>query len=308
MQPSLRRPSRPAAIAALVFVNIWWGLSFLFSKTALREGLPPMTLAFLRYLITAAVMTPLCLHREGTLRLGRENIPLALASTLTGATVYFYFEYTGMTSTTASAASLIIAAVPMFTLLYRVLFARERPGIRRWLCVAGSMAGVFLVIVFSPTADDAMGALTGNLFILGAAVCWVIYIEVSTRLRRRASSLRITAWQAVAATVTLAPFALMERDAWVAVSPRAWLCILALALICSALCYFLYAEAMAVCDPVTTALSINLNPIAACLGGVLVLGERMTAAQLIGGAAILLCMLGDSFAGMGRTCIRRTRA
>ena len=300
MQSPLRRPTRALAIAELFFVNIWWGLSFLFSKTALSEGLPPMTLAFLRYLVTALVMTPLCLRTEKTLRLGRENFPLALASTLTGATVYYFFEYTGMTYTTASAASLIIAAVPMFALLYRVLFQHERPGVLRWLCVAGSIVGVFLVIVFSPTSDGAAGALTGNLFIIGAAVCWVVYIEVSTRLRERASSMRITAWQALVAAITLAPFALMERSAWVAVSPKAWLCILALALICSALCYFLYAEAMAVCDPVTTALSINLNPIAACLGGVLVLGEQMTAAQAVGGVIILACMLGDSLFSIRR--------
>lgn len=294
MQPSLRAPGRAVAIAELFFVNIWWGLSFLFSKAALSEGLPPMTLAFLRYLITAIVMTPLCLKTEKTLRVGRENFWLALASTLTGATVYFFFEYTGMTYTTASAASLIIAAVPMFALLYRVLFHRERPGLLRWLCVAGSMVGVFLVIVFSPTADNGFGALIGNLFIIGAVVCWVIYIEVSTKLRQRASSMRITAWQAVAATITLAPFALMERGSWVAISLHAWLCILALAVICSALCYFLYAEAMAACDPITTAISINLNPIAACLGGVLILGETMTAAQYIGGVIILVSMLGDA--------------
>lgn len=293
MQPSLRAPSRPVAIAELFFVNIWWGLSFLFSKSALSEGMPPMTLAFLRYLITAIVMTPLCLKTEKTMRLGRENFWLALASTLSGATIYFYFEYTGMTYTTASAASLIIAAVPMFALLYRVIFQHERPVLLRWLCVAGSMIGVFLVIVFSPTADSGFGALIGNLFIIGAVVCWVIYIEVSTKLRERASSMRITAWQSVAATITLAPFALMERASWVAISLTSWLCILALALICSALCYFLYAEAMAVCDPITTALSINLNPIAACIGGVLVLGETMTAAQVVGGVIILISMLGD---------------
>ena len=57
---------------------------------------------------------------------------------------------------------------------------------------------------------------------------------------------------------------------------------------------------MAVCDPVTTALSINLNPIAACLGGVLVLGEQMTAAQAVGGVIILACMLGDSLFSIRR--------
>lgn len=294
MQNTLRRPTRGAAIAALFFVNVCWGLSFLFSKTALDEGLPPMTLAFLRYVITAAVMVPICLKKEKTLRLGCENFALALASTLTGATIYYFFEYTGLVYTTASTASLIIAAVPMIALVYSVIAKGLRPSILRWLCVIGSIIGVFLVIRFSPSSDNGTGQLIGNLLILSAAICWVIYIEVSTRLRTRASSMRITAWQAIAATITLAPFALMERRQWVPISPTAWGCVLFLAFICSALCYFLYAEAMSVCDTVTTALSINLNPICACIGGVLVLGEAMTIPQIVGGVIILVSMLADS--------------
>ena len=101
-------------MAMLVFVNVMWGLSFIFSKTALSEGMPPMTLAFLRYLITAGLMLPLCLM---------------------GITVYFFFEHSGLQRTTASAASLIVSLVPMMTLLFRVCFCRERISLTRWMAV-----------------------------------------------------------------------------------------------------------------------------------------------------------------------------
>ena len=65
-----KQKSSVQGVALLVFVNVCWGLSFIFSKTALAEGMPVMTLAFVRYLITAALMVPLCLRREGGLRLG----------------------------------------------------------------------------------------------------------------------------------------------------------------------------------------------------------------------------------------------
>ena len=70
----------------LVFVNVMWGLSFIFSKTALSEGMPPMTLAFLRYLITAGLMLPLCLKLEHGVRLYKWA-PRAFATTLLGITV-----------------------------------------------------------------------------------------------------------------------------------------------------------------------------------------------------------------------------
>ena len=166
-------------MAMLVFVNVMWGLSFIFSKTALSEGMPPMTLAFLRYLITAGLMLPLCLKLEHGVRL-YEWVPRAFATTLLGITVYFFFEHSGLQRTTASAASLIVSLVPMMTLLFRVCFCRERISLTRWMAVVLSLVGAYLVIV---TGSGVGGSsLTGNLLMVGASLCWTGYILTTPRL------------------------------------------------------------------------------------------------------------------------------
>ena len=280
-------------MAMLIFVNVMWGLSFIFSKTALSEGVPALTLAFLRYLLTAAIMLPLCLKLQGGVRL-YNWAPRAFVTTLLGITVYFFFEHSGLQRTTASAASLIVSLVPMMTLLFRVFFCRERISGTRWLAVALSLLGAYLVIV---TGNDAGGgSLTGNLLMVCASLCWTGYILTSPKLLASCSSLRVTTWQALAAVVTLAPFALAERGQWVGVSPLAWLCILLLAAICSALCYVLYNLAMRAVDSLTVSLSININPITACVAGALMLGEQLAGLQLAGGALIILSMIVDTFA------------
>lgn len=280
-------------MAMLVFVNVMWGLSFIFSKTALSEGMPPMTLAFLRYLITAGLMLPLCLKLEHGVRL-YEWAPHAFATTLLGITVYFFFEHSGLQRTTASAASLIVSLVPMMTLLFRVCFCRERISLTRWMAVVLSLVGAYLVIV---TGSGVGGSsLTGNLLMVGASLCWTGYILTTPKLLESCSSLRVSTWQALAAVVTLAPFALAERGQWVCVSPVAWLCIVLLAAVCSALCYVLYNLAMRVVDSLTVSLSINLNPITACVAGALLLGEQLTGMQLAGGILIVLSMVVDTFA------------
>lgn len=280
-------------MAMLVFVNVMWGLSFIFSKTALSEGMPPMTLAFLRYLITAGLMLPLCLKLEHGVRL-YEWVPRAFATTLLGITVYFFFEHSGLQRTTASAASLIVSLVPMMTLLFRVCFCRERISLTRWMAVVLSLVGAYLVIV---TGSGVGGSsLTGNLLMVGASLCWTGYILTTPKRLESCSSLRVSTWQALAAVVTLAPFALAERGQWVCVSPVAWLCIVLLAAVCSALCYVLYNLAMRVVDSLTVSLSINLNPITACVAGALLLGEQLTGMQLAGGILIVLSMVVDTFA------------
>lgn len=277
----------------LIFVNVMWGLSFIFSKTALSEGMPPMTLAFLRYLLTAALMLPLCLKFERGIRLGKWA-PRAFVTTLLGITVYFFFEHSGLQRTTASAASLIVSLVPMMTLLFRVFFFRERISLTRWLAVGLSLVGAYLVIATGNEAGDS--SLTGNLLMVCASLCWTGYILTTPKLLMACSSLRVSTWQALAAVITLAPFALTEHSRWVAVSPVAWLCIFLLAAVCSALCYVLYNLAMRVVDSLTVSLSINLNPITACVAGALLLGEQLTGMQLAGGLFIVLSMIVDTFA------------
>ena len=261
-------------MAMLIFVNVMWGLSFIFSKTALSEGMSPMTLAFFRYALTAVIVT-----------------------TLLGITVYFFFEYSGLQRTTASAASLILALVPMMTLLVRVFFGRERISLLRWGAVVISLVGAYFVIVTD--GSEGAGTLAGNLLMVCACLCWTGYILTTPKLMDACSSMRVSTWQAMAAVITLAPFALAERGAWVSVSPMAWLCIFLLAAICSALCYVLYNDAMRLVDALTVSLSININPVAACIGGALLLGEKLTSMQLFGGVLIILAMVLDTLETSG---------
>ena len=277
----------------LVFVNVMWGLSFIFSKVALSEGMPAMTLAFWRYTLTAAMMLPMCLKLEGGIRLGKWA-PRALMTTLLGITVYFYFELTGLQRTTASAASLILALVPMLTLLYRILFCRERVSRLRWFAVVLSLVGAYFVIMTD--GSEGSGTLAGNLLMVCACLCWTGYILTTPKLMEACSSMRVSSWQAIAGMITLAPFALAERSQWVPVSARAWFYIFLLAAVCSALCYVLYNEAIRSVDSLTVSLTINLNPVAACVGGALLLGEILTPMQLFGGVLIILSMITDTLA------------
>jgi len=289
--------SKAQGLALLVFVNVMWGLSFIFSKTALAEGMPAMTLAFCRYVMTAAIMLPLCLKREGSVRLGPWK-KMGFISTMLGVTVYYFFEYTGLMRTTASAASLILALVPMMTLAWRVLFDRERVGAVRLCCVLLSLIGAYLVI--RGDGSEGGGTLLGNLLMVAACLCWTGYILSTPPMMAACSSLRVTTWQALCAVVTLAPLALMEHKQWVPISAKAWGCLLLLAIVCSAICYVVYGVAIRSVDPLSVSLSININPLAACIGGALLLGESLTGQELLGGVLIMASVVLDTLKTSGR--------
>lgn len=272
-------------ILSMVFCNVMWGLSFIASKHAMLSGFTPMTLALVRYVLAAACLLPMTLLREKRLALRREDRWLMLLSALTGVTLYYFCEYQGISRTSTVDASLILAAIPILTMAAETVIDKTRMGRRQVSGAVVSVAGTALIVLGG--AQEGASSLTGDLFILGASVVWVGYIFLSKRLRTRYSSLSMNAWQAMLAVATLLPLAAMEDCDLGAVTPSGWLAVGVLAVICSALCYWLYGNALYAMSPLASAIFINLIPLTTMVGGVCLLGETLTWQTVVGGGMII---------------------
>jgi drug/metabolite transporter (DMT)-like permease len=270
----------------MVFINTMWGLSFIASKHALNVGFTPMQLALWRYILAAAVLVPAVFIKEKRMRLTRQDIVPFILSSLFGITLYYFFEYQGIKLTSTVNASLILAAIPILTLLVDTAATKTRLKPRQAAGAVMSLLGVYMVVRYGGGQGET--SITGDLLVVGASLVWVGYIFVSRKLRSRHTSLSMNAWQAVFSLPTLIPLALMEKSGWKPVPLSGWLAVLGLALICSALCYFLYGDALSHMSPVAVSIFINLIPLVTILGGVAFLKETVTFLQMAGGLLIVL--------------------
>lgn len=287
----MQRPiSKPVAYAKVSFVMCAWGFSFVASKYAMQAGFGEFTLAFVRYIFVCLVMMPLLRIREGGWQVpSRADLPGVIVSGVLGITLYFVCEYMGVMRTTVANASLVLAAIPVFSIVWGALRGR-RYAPACWLGVGVSMLGVFLVVYAGATQGGggvSRTVIIGNLLLLGACVCWVVYIEISNRLLTRYSSLSLTAWQGLFGLIGLLPLALLEGPKWQGVPPLGWGAALFLALVCSALGFFWYAQGLSALSPIQAAIFVNLNPVVAVVAGVLLLGEAFSGLQLAGGLMII---------------------
>jgi len=272
-------------VVTMVFVNVMWGLSFIASKHAMNAGFTPMWLALVRYAVASACLVPCLLAREKKLRLARKDIWPMVLSGLMGITLYYFFENHGIARTSTVSASLILAAIPIITMVAEAVMERKR---LRPVQVAGaliSLAGVGLIVLAGK--DEGQASLLGDMLILGASATWVVYIFVSRRLRDDYSSLSMNAWQALTALVTIIPLALTEQCDLAAIPLDGWGAALMLALVCSALCYYLYGNALHEMSPLASAIYINLIPLTTMVGGVVLLGESLTWMTVAGGGMII---------------------
>lgn len=267
------------------FVNIAWGLSFILSKQALTAGFPPMTLALIRYVFASALLLMFTLKADKRLAIQKGDWPLLGLSGVLGITLYYYFEYSGISLTSTVSASMILAAIPIMTMLAETAVLRLPMTFAKALGALMSLSGVALIVIFG--ANGGAGNVKGDLFIFGASLTWVGYLFACKRLRKRYTSLQMNTLQALSALITLFPLALMERGRWVPVPLSGWVSAFLLAAVCSALCYWLYGNALSVLTPLSSAIFINLIPLTTIIAGVAFLSEPVAPLQILGGALIV---------------------
>jgi drug/metabolite transporter (DMT)-like permease len=293
MSPLTPTPSSRRALPLLAIWGtvIFWGLSFVSSKTILNTGVPPMTMVCIRFVIATVVLNLFLGKLDPAARLRRKDVLPLAASGLFGVTIYFFFESRGIKLTSASHASLIIAVIPVITVLAETILFGARIS---WLTGAGvvlSVVGVVFVVERPGAGAGSTVSLAGDLFMFGACISWVIYIILSKNLHRRLSEIAITAYQSLFGTVFLIPLALLEMLQWVPITLTAGLNLAYLALFCSALSNFLYVYALSRLGPIAVSPYVNLIPVVGVLGGVVLLGEAIAWSQVAGGIVILAGVL-----------------
>ena len=270
---------------SMVFVNVMWGLSFIASKHAMNAGFTPMMLALFRYIVAAACLAPITLGVEKKLTLHRRDIIPMLLATLTGITLYYWFEYNGIQRTSTVSASLILAAIPIMTMVAEAVVERVRLRPAQVIGAVISLAGVGLIMLSG--SDEGQASLLGDALILGASVVWVLYIFISRKLRATYSSLSMNTWQAMMAVATLLPLTIGDQCSLAAIPWDGWAAMAVLAVVCSTLCYWLYGNALFEMSPLASAIFINLIPLTTMVGGVVLLGETLTWMTVLGGGMII---------------------
>src|SRR4051812_7511207 len=152
-------------------LTLIWGASFLFIKIGV-EALAPLQVAFGRMAFGALTLVAIALVRRE--RLPREPktwAHLFVAATLANTVPFTLFAYAERT-VSSSLASIGNATVPLFTLLFALLFLpSERPTPRRAAGLAVGFFGV-LIVLGAWRGVTASPDAPGMLLILVAAACY----------------------------------------------------------------------------------------------------------------------------------------
>src|SRR5688572_27768511 len=173
---------RSLAIITVVVLMVIWGSTFVITKVAAQD-ISPLTLAALRFLIAAVVLTPFVLVR-GNWKSMPKPMPWGalLGMALTGiATFTIAFNY-ALVYGSASQGALIYALVPAAVAVAAVVFLKERMSKRRIGGIVLSIIGVGLVALGGESDSSSPQPLLGAVWMIAAVLSWAAYTIFAKRL------------------------------------------------------------------------------------------------------------------------------
>ncbi len=243
-------------------------------------------LALYRAVMAALLIGGFLLLTKQKIPFGRikKELPLLLASGVTmGINWILLFEAYKYTSVSVATLSYYFAPV-IVTAVCPLLFKERLTG-RQILCFLMSTAGLVLI--------TGIGGLTGGkdivgiLFGLGAA-CFYATVILLNKFIKNVEGIHRTFLQFIAAIIVLIPYVMLTSGITLGtLDGKGWINLLIIGLFHTGVTYCMYFSSLKELPGQKAAILSYIDPLVAVLISVTVLGEPMTASQIIGGAMIL---------------------
>lgn len=274
-----------------LLVTVLWSTSWVLIKIGLK-GIPPLTFAGLRYMLAFLCLLPFFLRSSGAQVLRRMDRRTWLNMVVLG--VFFYTlaqgaQYVSLAYLPAVTVNLVLGFNPVLVTLLGMLLLAEVPNWLQWLGVAAAMAGV--VVYFYPVENPAgqvFGLAAGLVCLLASAYSAILGRSINRR--GDLTPLHVTAISmGIGAPLMLLAGLLTEK--WVPISPVAWLIIIYLAVVNTALAFTIWNLTLRTLPAMESSMINNAMTVQVPVIAVIFLGEYLGFKEIAGLALIALGVL-----------------
>lgn len=280
-KPGLRsHPERRfTALAEALLVTLIWSSTFVIVKIGL-DSLGPLTIAGLRYTLGFVVLVPFLVLKRGSQKpIGRELwlrlVLIGISSYTVGNGALFW----GLKYLPATTGSLLMSLIPLLVLFGGAIFLQEKPRGWQIFGVLLSLAGSMIFFSGGLGPGEPLG-----LAIMGLGLMGFLSFSLLGRSIARGDSLdtlRLTALPLIiGGLVTLILALLVEGIP--EFSGRSISIVLWLAVVNTALGYWIYNRALRYLTALEMNMIMNLSPFFTALLSWLVLGEGLVGKEILG--------------------------
>lgn len=281
-------PSNLLLYTLIVLMTVFWSGNYIAGKFALAEISGPL-LAVMRITLAGFLITPLYLtigHKERHARRPGDFLKLTGLGVL-GVTLNQMFFIVGLSLTSVAHASIIVGITPILVLIIAAIVGQERLTLQK---ITGMLVALCGVGILQMSNGNASGAtVVGDFVIFCGALVFAMYTVFSKPVSERLGAMTINFFAYVGGAVLIAPATLWLSHGvhFSGISGRAWLGLLYLSALGSLASYIIYSWALKSVPASRVASFSYLQPVLATLMAIPLLGERLSAPLVAGGAIAL---------------------
>ncbi len=273
----------------LLSVTVIWGLNAVANKVVLQAMGPAGILVF-RYLGCALVLTVASLAWSPRMPRGTAKpwgVMLLVGLWVSAQQLLFIYA---LDWTTASEASLIISAAPIFTAVIGAALGMELISGKNWAGILTAAGGVALIVLGGGKLSAEMPTrVQGDLVMVVSALLYGSGMVFLKRIMDRYGAMRVMSWAFLFGSLVVVPAGAAQVIGadWARFDATLWGALIYSAFIAGGYGFIVWYRTIARTSAARTAVYQYLVPVVSLLGAAALLGERLTALQL-GGAAVVL--------------------
>jgi len=283
---------------AVVLSMIFWSFSFIWFKVA-NKTFHPITIVFIRLFFSVIIMTTFLVFTRSYMKIKKRDRKLFLMLALFEPFFYFLGESFGLTYVSATVCSVLISTIPVFATLGAWLIFKER---LKAINYAGIITSFLGVLVFIMNNDGSISfSLKGLSLLLLAVLSAVGYNLTLSRLVGTYSPVYIVNVQNLIGAILFLPLFLIFDLKHFMSTPftfNMFKPIIELSIFASCGAFILFAYSVSHMGITKANVFSNCIPVFTALFSFILLGEKLTAQNILGMTIVIVGLFMSQMNGM----------
>lgn len=251
---------------------------------------PASVIANYRLLLAVLIMAPYVLlkHTSEFKLVAKRDWKLSIMAGVFLA-FHFIFWFESLNHTSVASSVVLVSLQPIFAFLGTYLFFKEK--FSSGLIISMLIALIGSVLIGWGDFQISGTALLGDILALFGAIMVTIYFLLGQSARSRVSLMTYTFIVYSMSSITLVIYNLFLGHSFTGYSNEQWLIFLALAVIPTFFGHTLFNWSLRWVSTSTISMAVIFEPVGASFLAFLLLGERITPSQWVGGSVIIFGLM-----------------
>ena len=281
-----------SAYGLLILAALFWSGNFIVGKFAYLFQVPPLSLNVLRWISVWLILMPFTYEEiKNNLPSIKKNwLVISFMGVITISTfnsvVYYALNYTKVINSV-----LVLAAIPVATIIFSSLMKIEKTNIFQLLGLFLSIVGIGSIISYGDVQNIIeLNFNKGDLLMLVCVICWALYSTLLKKYKFKFSQFTLIQLMVSAGILFLIPQFFYEQSNNLEINfNKAFFAILIYVVLFPAIAaYYCWQKGVEIIGPNRASMFIQLMPLFSAIMAIIFLNEKFELFHFVGASFIVL--------------------